>query len=72
MDAEGGALGVALERQLAPGQLGGDGLDQRRHRLLQPGLVELAIGLEPGLVVVRGQAAQEVEGGRREPGRLGH
>src|SRR5213594_5097088 len=68
------ALGVAGDLRREPREPDVHLFDQRAHRRADVALVALTMRLEPGLVVVPGEAAQKGErgGGEHDPSKLAH
>src|SRR5881397_2403579 len=74
IDAEHRALRVAGDLRREPREPDIHLFDQRAHRIADVALVALTMRLEPGLVVVPGEAAQKGErgGGEHDPSKLAH
>src|SRR5881628_415125 len=74
IDPEQRALGIAGDLGREPRQSDVQLFDQRAHRCADVVLVTLAMRLEPRLVVVAGEAAQESErrGSEHDPAKLSH
>jgi hypothetical protein len=72
MDPEHRAPGVTDDLGRDGAQPGVESLDEQAHRLPHRPLIDLTVGLEPGLLVVPRQIAQEPKRGGPKSSETGH
>jgi len=72
VDPEHRALGIADDFGRDGAQLGVEGLDEQAHRIPHLPLIDVTIGLEPGLLVVPRQISQELERRGSKSSEAGH